>query len=130
MSGVGVDGFVMDGWAHVHQSIQTILTTPIGARVMRRDFGSDIPSLVDAPMNAANIMALFAATAAALEPRQVDGFWYGEPRFRLSQIEVVSVAASGRIALACSGTYFPNGHKGDLSRGEAVSAAIALGYAS
>lgn len=38
-----IAGAVMTDWDHVQQSIRKILSTPIGSRVMRRNFGSDIP---------------------------------------------------------------------------------------
>ena len=127
MAGLGADGGVLEGWAHVRQSIRTILTTRLGSRTMRRDFGSDLPSLVGAPMNQRNVMAVFSAAAIALQPRQVGGRWYGEPRFRLTEVEVVEMSPLGRLSLICRGTYYPNGHKGDYARAETVATDIALG---
>ncbi len=40
----------LTGLDHLHQSIADILSTPIGTRVMRRDYGSRLPELIDAPM--------------------------------------------------------------------------------
>lgn len=57
---------------HIRQSIADILTTRIGSRVMRRDYGSLIPELIDQPGNAANLLRLRAATVMAVlrwEPR-------------------------------------------------------------
>lgn len=54
------------------QSVTKILTTPTGSRVMRREFGSAIPDLLDAPQNAVTRMQLMGAAAIALaqwEPR-------------------------------------------------------------
>ena len=67
-------GKPLDGLAHLRQSIADILTTPIGTRTMRRDYGSLLPELADAPANAATRLLLFAATAIALarwEPRVI-----------------------------------------------------------
>ena len=36
---------------HIAQSITDILTTRIGTRVMRREYGSLLPELVDQPFN-------------------------------------------------------------------------------
>ena len=61
-----------DDAGHIRQSIGDILTTPIGSRVKRRDYGSLIPSLIDHPGNAANRLRLMAATVMAIinwEPR-------------------------------------------------------------
>lgn len=51
---------------HIRQSIRDILTTPIGSRVMRRDYGSMLPELIDHPGNAAGILRLKAATIGAI----------------------------------------------------------------
>lgn len=70
-------GRAMDTDDHIRQSIADILTTPIGSRVMRRDYGSLIPDLIDQPTNPANRLRLQAATVMAIikwEPRvQVTG---------------------------------------------------------
>lgn len=57
---------------HIRQSIADILTTPIGSRVMRREYGSLLPELIDAPTNPGLQLQLMAATVTALlrwEPR-------------------------------------------------------------
>lgn len=115
MPGVSIVGEIVDGWAHVEQSIIKILTTPLNTRVMRRDFGSEIPDLIDAPMTDRVVMAMFYAVAQALEPRRVDGRLYGEPRFQIDQVEVVLAKASGELELLVRGIYFPRGHLGDFS---------------
>lgn len=116
MSGFSIDGKVLDGWDHVRQSITTILSTRIGTRIMRRDFGSRIPDLIDRPMNDATLMAIFSATASALEPRQVGDRWYGERRFKLERVQVVSLNALGQVSLVVSGIYYPRGLEGDFSQ--------------
>ena len=66
------DGSFISELAHVYQSIEMILTTPIGSRVMRRDFGSLLPRLLDKPLNSQTITAMYAACNEALstwEPR-------------------------------------------------------------
>ena len=70
---------------HLAQSIHDILTTPTGTRVMRPDYGSDIPRLVDQPMNKAWKLRVFAAAAKALDK------W--EPRISLDKVAVTSVDA-------------------------------------
>lgn len=59
-------GQAIDGVAHLCQSIARILTTPLGSRIGRRDFGSELHQLVDAPNNAATRVRVFAASATAL----------------------------------------------------------------
>lgn len=121
----GVDrasGKPLSDWAHVEQSIATILTTPIGSRVMRRDFGSALYDLVDAKMTQRTVLAIYAATAVAIAR------W--EPRFRISRAAVVSADGQGRIALALFGTYFPRGHVGDFSVSEDRQTRIVLAGAT
>ncbi|MBC3940939.1 GPW/gp25 family protein [Sphingomonas sp. DOAB1063] len=65
-------GAPLDGVDHLTQSIADILSTPIGSRIARRDYGSLLPDLIDQAMNPAGRMRLLAATALALlrwEPR-------------------------------------------------------------
>lgn len=108
----------VSGWAHVQQSIGMILTTPVGSRVMRRDFGSRLFDLIDAKMTPRRVLALYAAVAMALAR------W--EPRFRLTRCAVIATAADGRVGLSLHGTYYPRGHLGDYSIAEDVSARVVI----
>lgn len=94
------DATALGGLEHLRQSVIDILGTRIGTRVMRRDYGSDLPNLIDRPINDELTIELFAATATALDR------W--EPRLRLDEIRVVS-AAPGRVELAMQATYLPDG---------------------
>lgn len=99
---IGMDantGKPLSGLAHLAQSVRTILSTPIGSRVMRREFGSQLPSLVDAPLNRSTIMDVYAATAEAIER------W--EPRFSLQQVQA-SMPAPGALSVDLSGVYLPD----------------------
>jgi uncharacterized protein len=65
-------GQAIDADAHLLQSLRDILTTPIGSRVMRRDYGSLVPFLIDQPANPILLMRLRAAITHAIlkwEPR-------------------------------------------------------------
>jgi phage baseplate assembly protein W len=98
MSFSGIDartGKRLDGVAHLKQSIRDILTTRIGTRVMRRDYGSRLPELVDNPMGELLKVELFAATAEALVR------W--EPRFRLDRVWVSEMSDAGRVVLNLEG---------------------------
>lgn len=79
---------------HLAQSIHDILSTPKGTRVMRRDYGSNLPDLIDAPMNGETMIDLFAETADALAK------W--EPRFVLRKVEIAE-ATAGRVSLILTG---------------------------
>lgn len=99
----GIDrntGKSVSGVDHLRQSIIDILTTPIGSRVMRRDYGSRLYRLVDAPSNQSTLIDIYAATADALIKWE-------------SRIDVQSVVASsiqrGKIVLSLTGVYLPNG---------------------
>lgn len=57
---------------HVRQSVRDILLTPLGARVMRRNYGSLLSALIDQPQNEALRLQIMAACYVALlrwEPR-------------------------------------------------------------
>lgn len=100
-------GKVLTDWEHVQQSIRIILTTPIGSRVMRRDFGSNLPDLIDRKLTPRGVLAIYSATALALIR------W--EPRFQIFKAAITTADQNGHIHLALYGTYFPRGHLGDYS---------------
>lgn len=66
--------------AHIRQSIGDILSTPIGSRLMRREYGSHLPELIDQPHNDYTRMLAIAAIAAAVMR------W--EPRVRISRAQI------------------------------------------
>lgn len=87
----GIDkntGKRLSGDAHLRQSITDILTTPIGSRVMRREYGSRIFELIDNPVNQGLVIDVIQAAAEALSR------W--EPRIKVLQIKGV-VVDSGRV---------------------------------
>lgn len=73
-------GAAIEGDDHLRQSIIDILVTPIGSRVMRRDYGSALFDLVDQPANALTKLRLISAVAMALMR------W--EPRIRVKRIDL------------------------------------------
>lgn len=75
---------------HIRQSIKTILTTPVGSRVKRREFGSLLPILIDHPANPANRLRLVAATYMAVIR------W--EPRVHIDNA-IVAINADGRVVI-------------------------------
>jgi uncharacterized protein len=106
----GVTGGLLTDWEHVQQSVAKILTTPIGSRVMRRDFGSNLYDLIDAKIIRQNVLAVYAASAVAINK------W--EPRFRITRARVDDVTPAGVLTLVLFGTYYPRGHFGDYSIAE------------
>jgi len=93
-------GKALGGIAHLRQSLTDILTTPLGSRVMRRDYGSRLFQLIDAPLNRRTLMELYAATAEAIAR------W--EPRFRVTKVKAVQ-AKPGSVELDLTGEYLPSG---------------------
>jgi len=85
---------------HLRQSIIDILTTPIGSRVMRRDYGSRLFELIDAPVNRETLVDYYAAVAEALD------LW--EDRIQVQQVDMTS-AAVGSITLSITGKYLVDG---------------------
>ena len=71
-------GRAIDLPEHIAQSVADIVTTPLGSRVMRRDYGSLLPLLLDQPDNAATQIRITSAVAGALMR------W--EPRVRLMRL--------------------------------------------
>ena len=45
----------------IEQSIEDIVTTPLGSRVMRGDYGSIVPDLIDQPMNDVLVLKIYSA---------------------------------------------------------------------
>lgn len=91
-----INGYSISDGAQLSQSIADILTTPIGTRVMRRDYGSPLADLIDWPLNNATRLQAYAASAMALMR------W--EPRIRLSQIQLSLGAVAGQAILDIEGT--------------------------
>lgn len=60
------DGQVMSHIDQIRQSITDILTTPIGSRVMRREYGSLLPELIDRPIDDVLILQAYSAIYTAL----------------------------------------------------------------
>lgn len=102
---IGTDsttGRALSGVEHLRQSVRDILTTPVGSRVMRRDYGSQLPMLVDAPLNRSTLTDIYAATADALAR------W--EPRLRVMSVRA-SIPAAGQLAIDIVGRYLPDGRE-------------------
>lgn len=86
----------LTGLEHLKQSIADILNTPIGSRIMRRDYGSRLFELIDAPINRGTVVDIVAETAEALMK------W--EDRLVVSAVDVTG-AVVGQIVLGITGKY-------------------------
>lgn len=85
---------------HLRQSIRDILSTRIGERVMLRRYGSNLPRLVDEPMNRSTLAAIRADIVNAL------GVW--EPRLEVEQV-VLTAASAGSVTFDITLVYLPDG---------------------
>lgn len=101
MSGLSATtGTLLDTAAHIRQSVTDILRTPVGSRVMRREYGSALFALVDAPMDGVTVLDIIQAVTAALTR------W--EPRVRVQRVQVAA-AEPGRLTLDLDMRYLANG---------------------
>ncbi|MGL9688737.1 MAG: GPW/gp25 family protein [Wolbachia sp.] len=100
-------GKELEGLDHLKQSIIDILTTPIGSRVMRRDYGSRLFKLVDRPITRDFTLEIYAATAEAL------GKW--EKRFKLEKVKITEVK-EGKVTISLDGMYLSNGKNINFER--------------
>ena len=96
-----ITGKALSGLDHLKQSIRDILSTPIGTRVMRRDYGSRLYELIDAPLNRKTIVELYAATVEALMR------W--EPRIQVRRVTADEITGNGRVSISLEGLYTPTG---------------------
>ncbi len=98
MSGMNATtGRSLSGLDHIRQSIERILTTPVGSCIERREFGSLLPDLIDAPLNDTTLMQAIAASAAAIAR------W--ELRIRLTSLRIhQDPAAPARLTLDMEAT--------------------------
>ncbi|PWI80490.1 baseplate assembly protein [Enterobacter sp. CGMCC 5087] len=81
-------GMVTDE-AHIQQSVTDILTTPKGTRLMLRDYGSDVPAMIDGPLTDSLRLRVIAATYEALTA------W--EPRISLSSVTTRSEKGATQV---------------------------------
>lgn len=76
---------------HIRQSIGDIVTTRIGSRVQRREYGCLLVDLLDQPGNAATLLRCYAAIAMALMR------W--EPRVRVDRVQLTQLSQAGQYVL-------------------------------
>ena len=80
---------------HIRQSVRDILVTPIGSRVMRREYGSLLAAMIDRPQSPALRLQIMAACYSAIQK------W--EPRISLTTVNVV-FSETGAVTAELSGT--------------------------
>lgn len=87
---------------HIKQSIANILSTPIGSRVMRRDYGSRLFERIDQPINGELIAEIYSDIVEAIST------W--EPRFEVEQVTLQSID-KGKIVIDLEGSFVKDGQK-------------------
>lgn len=100
-------GAAIGDLAHIGQSINDILTTRIGTRVMRREYGSLLPELVDHPFNDATRLRIYAGVVMALLR------W--EPRISLSRVQFIGANLQGQSVLELEGSVVDSNEPLNLS---------------
>ena len=82
---------VLEPLDHIRQSILDIVSTPVGTRVMRPEYGSKVPRLVDQPVTKGWKLSVYTAIAETLHR------W--EPRVRVDRVRIDAVGP-GLVELA------------------------------
>jgi phage baseplate assembly protein W len=100
-------GGAIDTLDHISQSITDILTTRIGTRVMRREYGSLLPELVDQPFNDVTRLRMYASTVMALMR------W--EPRISLSRVQFLGISMQGESVMDLQGSVVDSNQPLSLS---------------
>ncbi|AXD42464.1 baseplate assembly protein [Salmonella enterica] len=79
---------------HLRNAVNDILLTPVGSRIMRREYGSLLPDLIDAPQNDITRLRCMSAAVIALTNQ--------EPRMALNRIDIRWLKG-GRAGVELSG---------------------------
>ncbi|WP_225206250.1 GPW/gp25 family protein [Novosphingobium huizhouense] len=83
-------GKALTGDQHLVQSIGDIITTPLGTRLMLRDYGCLLADLIDRPATRANLLLFAMAVALAITR------W--EPRVTVRRVTFTGDFASGQAS--------------------------------
>ena len=90
-----VTGKAMAGLPHILQSIGDILTTPVGSRPMRRNYGAYLHKIIDQPNTPANRLLASSYCASAIAR------W--ESRVKLNRVSVTLASAEGKTGIDMHG---------------------------
>lgn len=95
---------------HIGQSISDILTTRLGTRVMRREYGSLLPELVDQPFNDVTRLRVYAASVMAIMR------W--ERRVNVTRVQLHGATLQGQVVIDIEGRI--------LDRNQALNMSLPL----
>ncbi|ENU1170582.1 GPW/gp25 family protein [Enterobacter kobei] len=97
----GQTGLSISEVEHIRQSVRDILVTPVGSRVMRREYGSLLSQMIDQPQTPALRLQIMAACYSAIQK------W--EPRVNLSTITFERSETDGGLYVDITGTRSTGG---------------------
>ena len=101
-------GKTLEGAAWIRQAVQDILTTPIGSRVGRRDYGSRLFALTDSPLNPSGLLAIYAATIEALDRWLRDG--NGNKLLKINSVKA-STVTPGKVTITLDASILATGER-------------------
>ncbi|AYA02337.1 baseplate assembly protein [Acinetobacter sp. WCHAc010034] len=85
---------------HIRQSLEDLISTPIGSRLMRREYGTQVANLLDQPTSEALYLKCYSTIYSAILR------W--EPRIQISQL-YISEVNQGQTVLNLEGTIVQSG---------------------
>ncbi|MFN4366511.1 MAG: GPW/gp25 family protein [Acinetobacter sp.] len=91
---------------HIRESLEDIATTPIGSRVMRRNYGTLLFNLIDQPIGEALYLRIYSTLYTA--------YVRWENRIEISQIQVVALN-KGQLILDIVGFLKSSGSEVNMS---------------
>lgn len=100
------DGRAITDADHISQSLSDVLRTPIGSRVMRRDYGSLLSAMIDQPQTPALELQIMAACYMAVLK------W--EPRITLTAL-TTERQFSGQMVVNLTGQHVDTGESLSLT---------------
>lgn len=118
---VGMDeatGRLLVGWAHCAQSVQKIVKTMIGERLMRLTLGSDLVSHLGDNLVVSTVLAIYRDAVTDIHAQ--------EPEYRVRRVQLVKLTRTGSLHLATFGDYYPEGRLGNYDLVEPKNGSFAL----
>lgn len=98
MMGMDENGKAISEEERIRRSIRDIVLTPVGSRVLRRDYGSNVLRSLDAPINSSLRISVAEDLIASLRR------W--EPRIKVKQVELASgEVKQGKITIKIHFSY-------------------------
>lgn len=99
-------GSELDEIDHIKQSLEDIATTPIGSRLMRREYGTLLASLIDQPISEVLYLKIYSTLYTA--------YVRWEDRIDISEMNVADIK-NGQLILDIVGFLKTNGNEINMS---------------